>query len=361
MATSGDLFLAILALDSYNRGYGPGMALSADPLRIGDATIRKMADDQPSQDASFFAVAYNWEGETVISYRGTRFPGAPDWGDVKNGWTLSLGYAQASQAAMALQFYTQVQAQYAGGQDIVLTGHSLGGGLAGFVSDLTGSLADVFNNIAFGTSVVAQILSSDTSLGMSRPAYVFTGYDPTTGNYYRQVPGSSATVSQFITTGEVATGLRFLSGPLSFALFVKQQGLDPVSAAALAAYGVYLDNTTGRYSQTLSSNVGYGGASPTDLHSQSLMVLLLYANVSQLTDWASVGTSLYNALFDDNIANAVGFVKEDIGWYSPSARMMAAIAYSALYNPGASDWSLVFGDTAIRALFDDENQLGRLV
>src|SRR5262249_54676087 len=45
-----------------------------------------------------------------------------------------------------------------------------------------------------------------------------------------------------------------------------------------------------------------------------------------------------------------------------SAKMMAAIAYSALYNPDAgSNYGLVFGDTAIRALFDDANELGKLV
>src|SRR6185437_7003330 len=40
--------------------------------------------------------------------------------------------------------------------------------------------------------------------------------------------------------------------------------------------------------------------------------------------------------------------------------MMTSIAYSALYNPSVGQ-ALPFGDTAIRALFDDENQLGRLI
>ncbi len=99
-------------------------------------------------------------------------------GDILNGWSISLGFGQASQAKAALDFYTEVEAQLAGGvggQDIILTGHSLGGGLAAFVSALTGTPAEVFNNIPFGSGVVAQILSHDISQGMTLPQFVFTG------------------------------------------------------------------------------------------------------------------------------------------------------------------------------------------
>jgi len=98
-ATQADLFLAILALDAYNRGYNPGMTFtgnSDDPNtqpQIGDATIvSNLADTS----ASFYAVAYSWEGETVISYRGTTFENnAANLGDVLNGWTISLGFSQS--------------------------------------------------------------------------------------------------------------------------------------------------------------------------------------------------------------------------------------------------------------------------
>jgi hypothetical protein len=341
MATQTDLFLAILALDAYNRGYNPGMLLpDGSTTQIGDATI---LDTSADQSVSFYAVAYSWLGETIISYRGTTFASGPDFGDVLNGWTLSAGYAQASQAQMALAFYSKVQAETpGGGLGIQLTGHSLGGGLAGFVSDLTGAPADVFNNIPFGSGVAAESVLSSLPQGMS-------------------VPSSSANVRQFVTLGEVATGLRALTGPLSYATFLAD-GVDVVPAAALAAYGIVLDNTTSSSSQTLYSNVGIGNASPTNLHSQSLSVLLLYADVNHDTGWASVGKSLYDALFDDSIANKLlPFVATSGGWYTPSAKMMAAIAYSALYNPNVIGSSLVFGDTAIRALFDDEDQIGKLV
>src|SRR5882724_5832012 len=310
MATQRDLFLAILALDAYNRGYSPGMQLPSSS-QIGDATIVADTNDDTSRAASFYAVAYNWEGQTIISYRGTRFPGGPDFGDVVNGWTLSAGYAAASQAQMALNFYNQVKAEV-GAQSIVLTGHSLGGGLAGFVADLTGASADIFNNIPFGTGVAVSTLSPSLSPGTTAPT-------------------SSSNVNQFITFGEVATGLRATTSLLSLA-YLLNAGVPASIAASLVAYGTLLDNTTS--TQTLNSNVGLIGADPTNLHSQSLMVLLLYANVNQKTDWASVGKAFYNALFSDAIATKLNFLQTSDGWYTPSAKMMAAIAYSALYNPG---------------------------
>jgi hypothetical protein len=270
MATQRDLFLAVLALDAYNRGYGPGMNFSGDSslagTQIGDATILAATNDDLSKAASFYAIAYSWDDDVIISYRGTRFPGAPDKGDVLNGWSLSSGFGGASQAQMALKFYTQVQAQFAGGvggQDITLTGHSLGGGLAGFVSDLTGAKSDVFNNIPFGTGVVAQIVSHDRSQGLLFPAFALLGYDPIFGGNYEKVPSSSAAVRQFITAGEVATGLRATTGQLSFAKFMSQfvsptDFIDPATAAALAAAGVRLDLIAN--SQTLDSN--FGLASP---------------------------------------------------------------------------------------------------
>jgi hypothetical protein len=142
-ATSQDVLLAVLALDAYNQGYSPGMQLANKTLVDGATIIANSSKllGPIADDASFYAIAYNVSGQTVIAYRGTRAPGGiPDLGDVMNGWTLSAGFAQASQAQFAMQFYTDVtrapvsrlSAQPA---NVVLTGHSLGGGLAGFIAD----------------------------------------------------------------------------------------------------------------------------------------------------------------------------------------------------------------------------------
>lgn len=134
-----DLFLSILAMDSYNRGYGEGLGnLEAVPhvTRLGNATIIQQSDTDsgdPGVDAGFYAIAYDWNGETVISYRGTDNPNPfVSGGDFWNGWVIGGGYAPASQAGLAISFYQSVTGQSVYGPsagDVVLTGHSLGGGV----------------------------------------------------------------------------------------------------------------------------------------------------------------------------------------------------------------------------------------
>ncbi len=83
-----DLFLAILAMDSYNRGYGEGLdgLSSRNGTQIGNATIRAdssvLTIDNVRQDiaAGFYAIAYDVsgvagfaDGERVIAYRGSDY------------------------------------------------------------------------------------------------------------------------------------------------------------------------------------------------------------------------------------------------------------------------------------------------
>lgn len=90
-ATSPDLFRAILAMDSYNRGgttWSAGIELTG--TQIGTATIRQDTQPAGAAAASFFAQAYTWNGKTVISYRGTD-QALPSWqnmslGDFATGW-----------------------------------------------------------------------------------------------------------------------------------------------------------------------------------------------------------------------------------------------------------------------------------
>jgi Lipase (class 3) len=127
-----DLFLAILSMDAYNRGYSPGINLGSSTT-IGSATV---SDDRylpaGSVAAGFYAAAYDTQWGTVISYRGTDINnGLPSADDVLNGWQIGGGSYTASQFALSTEFLEAV----AGGREalanITLTGHSLGGGLAG--------------------------------------------------------------------------------------------------------------------------------------------------------------------------------------------------------------------------------------
>ena len=105
---SDDLFLAILAMDAYNRGYSAGVNMTGG--QIGNATVGVADGDSIAQAASFFAQSYILaNGQTVISYRGTDNtsffnPGSDIW----NGWITGAGVYGSAQAEMAAQFYQSV-------------------------------------------------------------------------------------------------------------------------------------------------------------------------------------------------------------------------------------------------------------
>lgn len=119
MAMSRDLFLAILAMDSYNRGYGVGVKGLDAPKLNPDGTPKtaiKVGAAHISGDsvqilgpngeaAGFYAIAYDVsqmkdaKGKslfgtdgTVIAYRGTDGILA---GDLLYGWTLGGGLGSA--------------------------------------------------------------------------------------------------------------------------------------------------------------------------------------------------------------------------------------------------------------------------
>lgn len=135
-------------MDSYNRGYAPGISGLSDAAgeQIGNSTISNRLQDvsstfeSESEAAGFYAVAYNTDYGKVISYRGTDnifnlIPWSDEpGGDFWNGWGTGSGSSNTTQAGLAVEFYQSVT----GTSDIdprtgiaLLTGHSLGGGLAG--------------------------------------------------------------------------------------------------------------------------------------------------------------------------------------------------------------------------------------
>lgn len=142
------VFLSILAMDSYNRGYGQGvknLPVVANVTKLGAATIKTDSIIElggNAQSAGFYAIAYEWNGEKVISFRGTDFGAVTTAAqDVLNGWSMFTGFGTNSQASLARDFYRKATGldfvtpavTVGAGSDIELTGHSLGGALAGYV------------------------------------------------------------------------------------------------------------------------------------------------------------------------------------------------------------------------------------
>jgi hypothetical protein len=164
MTTQRDLLLAILAMDSYNRGYDEGISgLGGTGSKIGEATfkldssvLKDDAGNSVHESTGFYASSYTLDAgtkneTTVISYRGT--DASPDY---TRGWSIALGaVGEGTQAPQALEFYNKVtEKTYADGAapNVVLTGHSLGGLLAGYVAALSGTKAHTFDHAPFGVA-----------------------------------------------------------------------------------------------------------------------------------------------------------------------------------------------------------------
>jgi Protein of unknown function (DUF2974) len=136
MTISNELMAAILSMDSYNRGYdagidnlgGVGASLGNWLISTDSETVLETKDR--GKAASFYAVAYHYNGETIISYRGT-----DGLGDLGADLSIGLGNPNSAQAYLAAEFYRNVAAgmdpYWA---DVTFAGHSLGGGLAGLVA-----------------------------------------------------------------------------------------------------------------------------------------------------------------------------------------------------------------------------------
>jgi len=148
--------------------------LRHDKSQIGAANvIRKSLE---GADEGFSAVAYqltgsnagDLSGETVISYRGTDNFST----DIHNGWLFGTGFTRGTQLSHAQQFFEDVtgidpfdKRSIHGPTNPILTGHSLGGGLAGHISALTGDLAVVFDNEPFGAASVMETLREISTRG----------------------------------------------------------------------------------------------------------------------------------------------------------------------------------------------------
>jgi hypothetical protein len=92
---NSDVLLSILALDTYNRGDGANVGGLSESGSIGTATIRpfKPGEQDGWAAAGFYAIAYNWNGQTVISYRGTNIvDNFPSLDDMVYGWSLGAAF-----------------------------------------------------------------------------------------------------------------------------------------------------------------------------------------------------------------------------------------------------------------------------
>ena len=142
-----DVFLAILSIDSYDRGYNQGVKGLSDTGGIGNATILTDSSVELglplTSGQGFYAIAYTvtgiTDGTTVIAYRGTDPSEFSQlYLDLAHGWSSFTGLGDNSQFGLARAFYGAVThhdfptATNLAPANVILTGHSLGAALAGY-------------------------------------------------------------------------------------------------------------------------------------------------------------------------------------------------------------------------------------
>ena len=331
MTISQNIMQAVLAMDSYNRGYDRRIELNA--AEIGQYAIandsfnlgQDVFDNRRDQNIGFFAQAYEHDGETVISYRGTDATLL----DGVYGWPTGAGEPAAGQNIMALEFYRAIAGstdpRFA---DISLTGHSMGAGFAGFVGAAFLKESVLFDNMEF-EDALANIGDWITPGGDYSPDLV------------DQLYGSSSPWSPSVS------------------------GVDGFYVAGEALSSPYVPGNHGSQSiPETEISLGYdptSGLSALDLHSISTLILAMYGAELSNADREHAAEYLWPVLYDDAFAHSLG-VQEITGQFSQDEKwaeiLRSTIAYSAI---GESDGATVFGDSAIVALFDDATDLGSVL
>lgn len=334
---------AILAMDSYNRGYEAGIENLGDfGSKIGNATfvtdsriLRDPSNNRRDQAVGFYASGYEFSGGTfVISYRGTDNPlgGAFFNGDIWNGWSVGLGTSQSLQAELGFEFFKTVATQMDGVNydprtvNISLTGHSLGGGLAGLVGGIYSRPGLLFDNMPFESALSTTRDVTDIN---------FVAYK---GDLKQLIYGGGLRWSENLSRldtiyveGETLSYLRVLQNTPQIELDLGED-VDLVIGPSLGV----------------------------EEHSMSTLVIRLFANaIPSTTDWRAAAKHFWPVMYDNDFAGSIGTfgvpgALSDQGKYSDILR--ATIAYSAI-NEGTR----VFGDTGIRAFYDDANNLGKVI
>jgi Ca2+-binding RTX toxin-like protein len=352
MSVSPSLMHAILAMDAYNRGYdagisSPGSNEGLSGNQIGTATISRKteADTEPNAvAASFFAISYTWNSQTVISYRGTQ----EYISDAINGYGVALASPYGDQARLAVEFFQNVvkgdsttdpDSAALRGANVVLTGHSLGGGLAGLVGALYGQSATLYDNMPFETAA---------NRGRNESKFIYDALGS----------GSPASI------GNVQNAFRQLVYGAD-----DPWAIDRSKLSGWAVSGEFLQVArAGTVQQTPVSNVdSYGNIGGplgpfTKLHSISLLTTLLYFkqeadNNRSGVEWRQVAGPVWDAFVSRDVALAAGFkVAGEEGQSAAEGKLGSAIAYSAI-DEGVKP----FGDQGIRALLNDANQFGKAV
>ena len=415
MVMNANLLNAILSMDAYNRGIDPGIEFTVPVDSVGEQIGNYIIINQSNVIetsaevlSGFYGVAYqsmDLDGDRIIAYRGTDDNPYIDTAltlgdfsalfyrpvmitvgsiivklattdvnitsDVWNGWFVGAGADQSVQALLAYEFYKDV----VGGvnnvltDDVSFTGHSLGGGLAGMVAATYGQSATVFDQMPFEKALENQWTSIS---------------DPNSPDYDSQL-------KEILFGNNVVTDSPSVWNHAGYSI---EGEILSLARDNMVTFGLITTSTIDKSPISLGAAFDAHQASlpevdrltATQLHSQSLLVtrmffssedfLLVVPTVVVMLDWDAASPYFWPVLYDDDFAGKIGFKNssddsvisgelQEQGKYSDILR--GAIAYSAIEYAEKEDYetgdiivtsATVFGDTGIRALYDDANDLG---
>lgn len=424
-------------MDSYNRGYDASINLPVvlNSTQLGNTTIvASIADDNTDAiEIGFYALAYDADGDgdaDIIAYRGTDYPeedtAVPK--DIFHGWSLGAGNIDSEQAQVAVEFYKAIISS--GGSNISLTGHSLGGGLAGYVSGLYGLDATVFDAMTFklaaeNTYNEAVDLQNEMEDGKTHKIIIQQIGDPQIQELYvtdgalefyqnnvdyiiheehRIEDLFAATVYQINNSDFLATqiwdpdfmdidGYHMKDEILDLTLIARDTTGNPAETKTpfyLGEDGEFYDliDDVPWYYQEIYERIASWATGPIGqgiatlysidrmmesiaLHSQASLVIRQFADETEIADdytsWKNAAEFFWPVLYEDAFAGSIDFQDPDAqslirgelqtqGKYADILRM--AIAYSAIDEGPDNTSARPFGDTAIRALYNDANDLG---
>jgi hypothetical protein len=320
---SSALINAVLAMDVYNRGVNPALVVSFS--QIGDYEI--VAGSIASTADSFQAATYQLVGDPttrILAFRGTDdLADVPSWlgGAGLTGWPTQFPDAEAYYATWGTTAH------------VSLTGHSLGGGLAGYIAALDDKPAYTFDAMPFEFAAEVR-------------------YDQLHGFWGALASDPQARYSDIhmvSVSGEILQYVRAAAPVVEAPLALLQLGpIDGAVAIAHAASGIASEQDS-----VLDTGTDLG-LSAISLHSIALLAMLQWASDNGYQDWKSAAAALMAPLENDAVASAVGIpgASASAGEASASAKMMDMIAYSSVTDASG------YGNTAIEALFNSGNVLG---
>jgi Ca2+-binding RTX toxin-like protein len=343
MIMNTDLLMALISMDVYNRDYNIGVDVH-DKNRIGNVTVTNVIGRNDL--LSFYAREYDLGGQKIISFRGTDgpLPGMLDGnfglGDLMTGWVSGAG-AVGAQALLALNFYNTVTGQSAvdgTSSGVLLTGHSLGGGLAGFLGALSHDQTYIFDNMPYAAAAMRLALQINPALAT----------DPGADGFW--LP-STTNIHSYYVNGEVLIAVR-AAGPTVAATIY---GGEPFTNKVVQ----FANQAPGQEDNHLLSTYGWGVPvlDAVNLHNQALQVMLMWAEDNGKSAWhqTDAAFSVLSAAFDNRLGAAIG-LDDSTGRVGAADQMLRMIAYSTI-DTGSG---LVFGNTAVHAFFNDADDLGRL-